>query len=652
MKNRRSLSYYIQPTIISALVFIALIIATTFYTRYKKGLWEKDVRTELLNLMMDKKSNLEKALYSRIYYTRGVAAYVSLNPEIQNEEFSELAKEYIRNDTVISTLALSKDCILNAVYPLEGHEEAIGLNLLDHPERKEIVEKTIETQLTFVAGPVELVEGGIAFISYTPIFDKTSSIKNHFWGVTDIVIKKNSLFNEAKLNLSEAGFVFAMKGYNGAGNDGDVFWGNEKIFNHNPVLINIELPIGNWVLAGMPDEGWKQFSDQDKALFSILFISALIISILIWLFLKALLRIRNNEKELKAIFQSMDSIVIEINNKGDFLKTNSTNDELLYIPKEELIGKNISDFFDIEKTKYFKDALQDCIKNKKLVVIEYPLEIRNIHYWFSSRISYKSDTTAILNIYDITENKKREELLIQSEKQLKELNNSKDKFFSIIAHDLRGPLGAQKSLIELILSEYDKLDDETRLDMINSLQDSSNSVFALLENLLKWSMSQSGKIEVNYQDFNLQEYVSNLLSDFSREAKAKNIQLKNNLNKNSIVNGDVYITETILRNLISNAIKFTQLGGKIKIYSDITTIDGRKYLNINIEDNGIGMDAKKIDSLFQLDKTQSSVGTANEKGNGLGLLLCNEFAELQGSKMSVSSTVNKGSTFTFFLSLS
>lgn len=204
-------------------VFLILSIGIYNYSNYTKGQWEKDERSNLMDLLTSKKSNLEKALYSRIYYTRGVAAYVGLNPSISNNEFYELAKEYIKQDTVISTMALSKDCIINAIYPYEGHESAIGLNLLAHPERNEIVKKTIETELTFVAGPVELVEGGSAFISYTPIFNKLESLNNSFWGITDIVIKEESLIREAKISLAENGFKFALKGYNGTGNKGAIF---------------------------------------------------------------------------------------------------------------------------------------------------------------------------------------------------------------------------------------------------------------------------------------------------------------------------------------------------------------------------------------------------------------------------------------------
>ena len=150
-----------QAFLIALLSLVLLAVASSRYTNYKKVQWEKDVRNNLLEVLISKKSTLEKALYSRIYYTRGVAGFVALNPDVTNAEYAQLAAEFIKNDTVINSMALSKNGIIGAIYPLKGHEEAIGLNLLDHPERKEIVEKTIQTQKTFVAGPGELVEGGL-----------------------------------------------------------------------------------------------------------------------------------------------------------------------------------------------------------------------------------------------------------------------------------------------------------------------------------------------------------------------------------------------------------------------------------------------------------------------------------------------------------
>ncbi|WP_167615175.1 ATP-binding protein [Maribellus sediminis] len=649
MRVPKKYKIYLQPTLISIVIFVILAAGISGFTKYKLGLWEKDIRAGLFDVVSGKKSKLEKALYSRIFYTRGVAAYVSLNPEISQDEFAELAKEYIKNDTVISTMSLSKDCIITDIYPVEGHEEAIGLNLLEHPERKKIVEKTIETHLTFIAGPVELVEGGIAFISYTPVFDKTMTGKERFWGVTDIVIKRDELLNEAGLNKLENGFEYALRGVNGDGYEGDVFWGDPAIFDQNPVEISVDLPIGKWILAAAPSSGWRKYADQDKAMFMVLLFSAIIISILIWLFVNALSKISRNEKELKAIFASLDSLIIELDSNGKYLKIAAINEDDLILPKEELIGKFIHDVFDPSKTEYIMQAIKNCLKSKELQVVEYSIVLNGEEKWFSARISYKSYDSIIFNAYDITEAKEREKQLQESELQLKELNASKDKFFSIIAHDLRSPLAGQKGVIDILLAEQDELDEKTKRDLLKSVQTSSNQLYVLLENLLKWALSQSGALNSVPTKLDLYSTYDAVIQRYETSARLKDIQLEDKLTEGIVVMADEQLTDTVLRNLVSNAIKFTQQGGKVRVHSEVVQQNGKSFCKVSVSDTGIGISPEVLEKLFKTGNSKSSNGTANEMGSGLGLLLCKEFVGIQGGEIWAESTVGKGSVFSFTL---
>lgn len=639
----------LSPAFIAIVAFLFLLVGTVTYTNYKKGLWEKDVRANLLDLLVGKKSKLEKSLFSRIYYTRGVAAFVALKPEITNAEFEELAKEYIKNDTVIGTMSLSKNCVINAIYPEKGHEAAIGLNLLQHPERKEIVEKTIETHQTFVAGPVELVEGGIAFISYTPIFDKRNPSKDIFWGVTDIVIKLYSLLNDAKFQTTDGNFEFALRGYNGLGENGSVFWGDPGIFEKKPVLIHIDLPLGTWVLAGVPVGGWNQFPNQDKTLIVILVISSFIISVLIWLFTKALLKLRQNEKELTAIFASLDNIILEFSSVGEYLKIPPINDAILFKDKSELIGRTVYEVFDKELADFFFDAIQKCIQTKQLVVIEYTLDIKGKKCWFSARISYKSDDSVIFSAFDITESKLNEEIIRQSEERLKQLVAMKDKFFSIIAHDLRNPVGGIKALTNLIVEQYSAFSEEEKIESIQTINDSTNNLYLLLEDLLEWSRSQSGNLVVSCLPVQLELICDNVILQLESVAKAKSIYIENTIRSDVKALADSDLTSVVLRNLLSNAIKFTSKGGKVQITSDVIELDTISYLRVNVIDHGIGISADKIETLFRIDQAISTPGTENEKGTGLGLLLCKELLEKQNGQIYVSSKLGEGSVFSFVL---
>lgn len=645
MKNRKKLFKQTKPLLISVLAFVLLIVATVSYTEYKQGLWEKDIRANLLDVLIGKKSKLEKALYSRIYYTRGVAAFVALKPDITTNEFYELAKEYIKNDTVINSMALSPDCVIDAIYPHEGHEQAIGLDLLQHPERREIVEKTIETHQTFVAGPVELVEGGVAFISYTPIFQRSGKTENRFWGVTDIVIKQDGLFREAQFRTSENGYEYALRGYNGTGENGAVFWGNPDVFDKNPVSIHIELPIGTWVLAATPSSGWKEYPDQDKAFSLILIISSFIISVLVWLFTSALFKISQNEKDLKAIFGSMDNLIVEYSSKGEYLKIAPTNDSILIRPKHELIGKTVHEVLDRDLADHILKSIQECLSKNELVVIEYRLTIQAKEHWFSARINPKSDQVVIFNAFEVTELKRNEMLVRESGKRLQHLNEMKDKFYSIIAHDLRNPVGSMNQMFDLIVADFETLPKDELKMILTNLKESSRNLYHLLEDLLEWSRSQTGKLNVKKQAVDVNKLINNQFANLQFEAKQKEIELFNEVDPGHFFSGDADLTGIVLRNLITNAIKFTERGGSVRISAEVVLRNNESLLKIKVQDSGIGMDINRLNSLFVIDQSESTPGTENEKGTGLGLLLCKELVEKQGGTLEVNSEPGLGSTF-------
>lgn len=637
------------PLIVAVFFFLILLSISFYYISYKRGQWEKDIRANLLETLIGKKSKLEKALYSRIYYTKGVAAYVSVNPNLTDKDFYKLAKQLIKQDSVISTMSLSPNCILSAIYPLEGHEAAIGLDLLQHPERKEIVEKTIETQKTFIAGPVELVEGGIAFISYTPIFNKLPEHNGEFWGMTDIVIYKDPLLREAGFTKVDHGFRYALKGKDGKGNKGTVFWGDEDIFNQNPVTINIDLPDGNWVLASCPVQGWSHFLNQDQTLAYLLLISSVVISFLFWLVIRSQLKIRTNEKELKAILNSLHNLIVEFSRKGEYLKIAPTNKNLLYKPAQELVGKTVHEVFDKEKADLFLNAIQKCLKTKELVVIEYPLEINTKMAWFSARISYKSDDSVIFSAYDITEKKKDEENLRQSERKLKESNATKDKFFSIIAHDLRTPLANFQSILELLELEFDNFDNNQKKKFIRSMHSAAINVNGLLENLLEWTLSQKEQLQLSLEPLLLNPIINEVLDHTIQALEKKEVQVENLVDKNTKVIVDKHAINTVIRNLISNAIKFSNTKGKIQIRSEAVVSRSKSFYRISVADNGVGISEDRLNDIFRIDVQTSTEGTKQEKGSGLGLILCKELIEKQGGQIEIFSQERKGTTVSFTL---
>ncbi|MDD4823523.1 MAG: ATP-binding protein [Bacteroidales bacterium] len=636
-----------MPLIFALSSFILLGVGAISYSNYKKDSWEKDIKNRLLEILMTKKTKLEKALYSRIYYTKSVAAYVSIKPNITTPEYYNLAHELINNDSVISTMALSKNCIISALYPPKGHEAAIGLDLLLHPERKEIVQKTIMTHKTFVAGPVELVEGGIAFISYTPIFDKTPTNLGSFWGVTDIVIYRDKLLEQANLKEIESGFLFSIRGYNGLGNEGVVWWGNKKVFEQNPVTVEIDLPYGTWVLGAIPESGWGSYINQDKVLLFLLLSSSFIISFLIWIISRSVVKIKRNEQELSAIIRSMNSQIIEYDQEGRCMKIPPVNAEHQIRPVSELLHKTVYEVFPEKEAKLFHQAILDCLESKKLVVIEYPLQVKGQICWFSARVSWKSEQRVIFHAIDITEQKQAMELILSSELRLKELNATKDKFFSIIAHDLKNPFNAIHGFSNLLVEQIQEKDYEGAEEYAGIIRNSSEHAISLLSNLMEWSRSQTGRLKFNPEMIELDMLVNDVIVLLKESAQNKSITISTENLRKEMAYADRAMIHTVLRNLISNAIKFTfpGAGGKIVISARHTD----EEMIISVSDNGVGMKKELIDRLFHIEENVSTSGTQQEEGTGLGLILCKEFVDNHNGRIWAESEVGKGTTFYFTL---
>ncbi len=230
--------------------------------------------------------------------------------------------------------------------------------------------------------------------------------------------------------------------------------------------------------------------------------------------------------------------------------------------------------------------------------------------------------------------------------ELQLLNNTKDKFFSIIAHDLRNPFITILGFTDLLLTDYKELDESEIMFYLEEMKKSAEISHNLLQNLLQWSRSQTGRIEFLPTKLNLKNLVNVNLELLQPSAANKEIVIKSEVEDVNVM-ADEDMLNTIIRNLITNAIKFTPKGGMITIASKETG----KYAEVSVSDTGVGMNEETVTNLFKLDSTHSTLGTNNEAGTGLGLILCKEFVEKQGGKIWVESTLNIGSKFIFYLPL-
>ncbi len=231
--------------------------------------------------------------------------------------------------------------------------------------------------------------------------------------------------------------------------------------------------------------------------------------------------------------------------------------------------------------------------------------------------------------------------LEETKSELAEMNASKDRFFSILAHDLKTPFSALIGLSQIMVDDFEELDQDEVKDFINSINMTSKAVYGFLENLLNWARIQTGRMDYDPEYFILGQLISPILGLLRSAIDKKEIVFSLELPENLGIFADRNMIETVIRNLLSNAIKFTPAKGNITISAS----EQDHGVVIRVKDTGIGMDEEKVGNLFRLDKNISSLGTDQEEGTGLGLILCKDMVEKNGGMISVESAPGEGSEF-------
>ena len=230
-----------------------------------------------------------------------------------------------------------------------------------------------------------------------------------------------------------------------------------------------------------------------------------------------------------------------------------------------------------------------------------------------------------------------------SREVLKELAATKDKFFSIIAHDLKSPLQSLLLAIDVLVKNYPTYDEAKRQNFLLRFQDSAHQLNALLENLLSWSKTQRGLLEWQPENLDIGLLVKENIEIFKDNSREKNIALTAEIKPHSVALADKNMMATVIRNLVSNAVKFTAPGGEVKVK---VKADARvNRVEMTVTDNGVGIAPEEMVKLFRIDVHKINKGTAGEKGTGLGLILCKEFVERNNGTIEVTSTPGKGSCF-------
>ncbi|MDH7516489.1 MAG: PAS domain-containing sensor histidine kinase [Bacteroidota bacterium] len=355
-------------------------------------------------------------------------------------------------------------------------------------------------------------------------------------------------------------------------------------------------------------------------------------------------RLRLSEERYRSLFENTVSGVYRVSTDGTMIDCNEAFVRILgHDSRETVLRMNARDFYlDPSQRDVFLDKVR---RRGSLYAHECRLKRadgRSVCILESVRLI---GGELFGTIVDISDRKEAEEKLERYTEELQQLNASKDKFFSIISHDLRAPFSTLYGFTELLNTELDRLDPETLRTITASMFTLGMRINALLENLLDWSRLQTGRMLYQPVRLDVRKLVEESIDILQESAQRKKLTIVQNVNGVPAACGDLRMVRSILQNLLSNAVKFTREGGTITIESSVRNHE----MAIAVTDTGVGMSPKQLRNLFRLDIAHSTPGTANEPGSGLGLILCKELVERNNGRIWVESEEGQGSTFAFSL---
>lgn len=603
----------------------------------------ENVRNNIHSDLVEKGALLGQKISARSFYNRLAEAVVKGSGNTTRERYTQLVSDIAKADTLIQSITIAKKGIISAIYPVEGLESVLGINLLTLPERKNMLQNLVRDGKTITIGPTKMIVGDTGVMCYSPLYEIDNTGRKTWWGVADVAIKVPDLFEISGLSNKTCKYRYALRGKDGRGAQGDFFYGDKKIYSDNPVSVTVQVPGGTWLLSAIPVNGWEEVSAGQNVKFIILHILAFLFALAFGGTVYTTQLLHDNKKITNTTLAGIKSHIFNLDIDGNFTREIPTG-ALKHIFPENVEGTNLRDHpdvFDEDNLAVFFETIRKAIDTRELQIIELEVGNSDEKIWIEARINRLNSHTVVVNTYDITGRKQAELAKAESEKQLRSANAQKDKFFSIIAHDLRNPILGQKAALEMLNKDYDEITDAEKKEYIEMLQQSASQLSKLLENLLTWSRVEMGKIVFTPAYEDVRYIVNDCISQAQQTATNKKITLKAEFDHKSKMLLDVNMMLAIVRNLVSNALKFTPEGGKITV----STREDAGNMEITISDTGVGMSEKTIANLFKLDSAKSTHGTNHEVGTGLGLILCKEFIDKHDGTVEVRSEVGKGSAF-------
>ncbi len=632
-----------------------LLLCLTIALLYLDGQrYQQTLKTEVISELSNISVGLETGIYNNYYLTRSLTAFFTAYPHLDQQVFHAIADEILSTPNFIINIGIAPDNTISFVHPLKGNENALGLNYEQNRQQWPIVKKAIEERKTIIAGPVNLIQGGSAFISRTPIFtvDPEHPDNSIYWGLASIVIDKDKLLTSAGFFSSEQTLRIALRGADGLGNQGRLIAGDESVFSANPVTIEVHIPGGSWQLAALPLQGWQQPSPNRTRILIFGCLLSCIGAILVFLWqhhehlikkktIEALEQAKQYSAELNDNRNFLDAILDNIPNvvfvkeakKLRFVLFNKAGETIIGVPARDIIGKSDFEVFQEEEARHFTQMDRDVLAGKQLVDI--PEEsvftpqsgLRTLHTRKIPLLDKQGVATHLIGISeDITEIKRTARKNEALEKQLQQAQKMEaiGLMAGGVAHDLNNILAAITGYPELIIK---KLPEHSELRKpLSVIRDAGRRAAAIVADLLTVAKgAATARIPVNLNEL-IKEYLNS--PEFQKLAKGyPGVDIKTHWAPDiPLMSASPIHINKIMMNLVNNAAEAIESIGTITISTTTTSIlptdaSGRmpapgNYILLQIRDSGTGISQADLEHIFEPFYTKKTLGRS---GTGLGL---------------------------------
>lgn len=673
-------------------VVVGLLIITVLYLeRMDRRSFQHGERISVVNKLSTVRARLEGVINGNLLSITGLITLFSLNPDTTQEEFSKYAALILEQKTQIRNIAAARDLVITHMYPTKGNEKALGLDYRKNAAQKNAAIKAIEVGGIFVAGPVNLVQGGRGFIARTPIYEAggdDNKNRDRFWGLISAVIDVDKLYFAAGLSAQDLPIEIAIRGQDSAGAQGGVFYGRGEIFDDNPVLLDVFLPHGSWQLAAVPIGGWTNRPPDATVIRSV---GAIVLLVIVGLMSirqrqekgkerveKAL---RGSEARLRNILDNSPLPIYFKDVNGRFLEANSQFEKNYDVKFEDIYGKTILEVFPDERGKLFLNQDIGVLNSRKAVVNEEHLGEKT---FVTLKFPILDDEGSIIGIggieTDITERKLHEKKIHEANEQTQKINNdltersieltaevtkrqltelalieaksvaekanlAKSEFLANMSHELRTPLNSIIGFSQMLEAEtFGPLGSDQNKEYIEIIHNSGEHLHRIIGDILDLSKIEAGEEVLSEDKVDVGEVVEECLEMVSDRAARKRLEFPAKVEADlPYLQADRLKVKQILLNLLSNAIKFTPEDGRVKT---------KLFLNdygsivIKIIDTGAGIAPEDLKKVMEPFGQAGDTYTRSHEGSGLGLALVKSQMALHGGTVDIKSQLGDGTIVT------